>query len=178
MKAVLSMGWPLILMRVGPADVPHAPRVLPLLLLLNLGLSAVIQQFADSGLDRPVLTLSAIALAAEALWVRVLLARRDAVNRWTQTFTALVLVDTFIAVMAAPVSLLLMQGGDSLAPVIVLFQMLAAIWSLAVRGRIYGSALEVSGARSILLALAPLFLAMLLALPLLPELVPATPAAG
>ena len=82
MKAVLSMGWQLICFRAGPDALPYAPRLLLPLLALNLLLSFALQSLAGDGMDKPVVTLSAMAMGAEAVWLAFLLHRRDWINRW------------------------------------------------------------------------------------------------
>ena len=94
MKAFLSTGWSLITFRAGPDALPYAPRMILPLVVLNLALGFVIQAVAGSGMDKPVVQLSAMALAAEALWLWLLLRRRGWDNRWVQGFSALVLIDT------------------------------------------------------------------------------------
>lgn len=178
MKAVLSMGWALVSFRSGPEALPYAPqRVLPLV-LVNLLLSALIQMVSESEMARPVVQLSALALAAEALWLWLLLRRRDQLNRWVQSYSALVLIDTFITALAAPLSLLLLRGGEALVPVAAVVQVVMTLWSLSVRGFIYQNTMTVSRWRGVLMALAPLFITMLVSLPLFPELLPAPPAQG
>lgn len=178
MKAVLSMGWPLILFRAGAEALPYAPRAVLPLLVLNLLVSAGIQQLADPGLEKPVLSLSALALVAEAAWLGLILRRAAVIHRWVQAFTALVLIDTFIALLAALPTVLLLQAGEAFLPVTMGLQTVMALWSLSVRGRVYAETLAVPRWRGVLMALAPLFLTMLLALPLLPDLLPAAPAAA
>lgn len=178
MKAVLSMGWQLISFRAGPAALPYAPRMLLPLVVINLVLSFLLQQLADSGMNRPVLQLSAMALAADAGWVWLLLRRRGWDSRWMQTFMALVLVDTLITLLAAPISLLLLGAGDALVGVLMLLQLVMTLWSLSARGFVYQEALEIPRWRGVLLALVPLFAVMVLTLVLFPELLPAAATAS
>lgn len=172
MKAVLSMGWQLICFRAGPAALPYAPRLLLPLVVINLALSFLVQHLADSGTDRPVLQLSLMVLVAEAGWVWLLLQRRGWESRWVQTFMGLVLVDTLITLLAAPLSLLLLGAGDSLLAVLMLLQLVMAVWSLSARGFVYQEALEIPRWRGVLLAMAPLFAVMVLSLMLFPDLLP------
>lgn len=172
MKAVLSMAWQLVSFRAGPSALPYQHRLVLPLVILNLLLSFAVQQLADSGMDKPVLQLSALALAAEAAWVWLLLRRRDWSNRWTQTFSALVVIDTFITLLATPIALLLMLG-DSLNSVVIVLQLIMTLWSLSARGFVYQESLEVPRWQGILLALAPLFATMVLTLMLFPDLFPA-----
>lgn len=175
MKAVLSMGWALVSFRAGPEALPYSPqRVLPLV-LFNLALSAAIQLVSESNMARPVVQLSALALAAEAVWLWWLLRRRGQGNRWVQSYSALVLIDTVITALAAPLSLLLLQGGEAMVPVAAMAQVAMTLWSLSVRGFIYQKTMDVPRWRGVLLALTPLFITMLLTLPLFPELLPTVP---
>ncbi len=175
MKAVLSMGWQLICFRAGPSALPYQPRLILPLVIINLVVSFLIQQLADSGMDRPVLQLSVMALAAEAAWLWLLLRRRDWSNRWVQSYTGLVLIDTMITVLAAPVALLL-AAGQSLIGLVFVLQIVMTLWSLTARAFVYQESLEVPRWQGVLLALAPLFAVMVLTLMLFPDLLP-SPAA-
>lgn len=175
MKAVLSMGWSLITFRAGPEALPYLPRLVLPLLMFNLAISLVVQSLAGGDSEQPVLQLSAMALVAEAVWVWWLLQRRGWQNRWVQTYSALVLIDSLITLLAAPLSLLLMQGGSALTGLVAVVQIVMTLWSLSVRGFIYQQAMDVSRWRGILLALTPLFMVMLLTIQFFPELLPTPP---
>lgn len=172
MNAVLSMGWSLLTFRAGPDALPFAPRLIIPLVALNLVISFAIQSLAGSGMDKPVLQLSAMALAAEAFWLIFCLQRRGWRNRWTQSFTALVLIDTWISALAFPIALISIQGGDVLLGVAAILQIAMTLWSLNVRGFIYAQTLAISRLRGILQALVPLLLVMVVAVSLFPDLVP------
>ncbi|PQA50062.1 hypothetical protein [Amnimonas aquatica] len=174
MKAFLSTGWSLITFRAGPDALPYAPRMILPLVVLNLALGFVIQAVAGSGMDKPVVQLSAMALAAEALWLWLLLRRRGWDNRWVQGFSALVLIDTFITALAAPIALLA-GAGEALLAVGAVAQIVMTLWSLTVRGAIYQHTLEIERWKGVLLALTPLFAVMVLTILLFPELLPAPP---
>lgn len=175
MNAFLSMAWRLVSFRTGPECLPYQPRWLPVLLVLNLLLTALVQQFTDDGMGRPVLLVSALSLAIEAFWLAFLLQRRGWRNRWIQTYSSLVLVDMVITALAAPLVLAVRQGGDSLIGLIVVLQFVMSLWSISVRGFIYQHSYECGRWRGILLAMVPLFLVMLLTLQLFPELLPTPP---
>ena len=172
MKAVLSMGWPLLTFRVGPEALPYAPRLILPLVLLNLALSFGMQTLAGSEMDKPVLQLSAMALAAEALWLAFCLQRRGWQNRWVQSFSALVLIDTWISALAVPVALIVMQGGDVLLGAAAILQIAMTLWSLNVRGHVYAQTLAVSRLRGILQAMVPILLVMVVAVALFPDMLP------
>ncbi|MEK6789956.1 MAG: hypothetical protein AABY68_13525 [Pseudomonadota bacterium] len=175
MKAVLSMGWQLICFRAGPDALPYAPRLLLPLLALNLLLSFALQSLAGEGMDKPVVALSAMAMGAEAVWLAFLLHRRDWINRWVQSFMALVLVDTLITLMAAPPAMLLVQGGGVFITIAALLQVVMTLWSISARGFVYQSTLGIPRWRGVLLALVPLFIVMLLTLQFFPDLIPTAP---
>lgn len=175
MNAFLSMAWRLVSFRAGPESLPYQPRMVPVLLLFNLLLSVAVQQLADADKVQSVLLLSALSLAVEAFWLAFLLLRRGWRNRWVQTYSALVLVDMVITVLAAPMVLAVRQAGDALLVVAVLVQFVMSLWSIAARGAIYQRCLECGRWRGLLLALAPLFLTMLITLQLFPGLLPALP---
>ncbi len=171
MKAVLSMGWQVLLFRARPEDIPYAPRLIWPLLIFNIGLSLLIQQMSDSGMDKPILQLAVLSLVVEAAWVYGMLARRGWQMRWVQTFTGLVLVDTAITLMAAPLTLMV-NADMALLPLVMLVQIVLAFWSLWARAYIYQHALEVSRGRGLLLAFAPLLIVMVLALQFFPDILP------
>lgn len=174
MKAILSMGWQLICFRAGPEALPYAPRLILPLVILNLLLGVVLQQLAGSGFDKPVLQLSAMALAAEAGWLWLLLQRRGWQNRWVQAYTGMVLIDTLITAIASPLVFLQAQGGAFTGLAVVL-QIVMTLWSLSARAFVYQQALDVSRFKGFFLALAPLFAVMALAAMLFPDLLPPPP---
>ena len=88
---------------------------------------------------------------------------------------ALVLVDTLITLMAAPLALLLAQGGGMLLTLAAIVQVVMTLWSLSARGFVYQQTLDIPRWKGILLALVPLFMVMLLTLQFFPELIPAPP---
>jgi hypothetical protein len=176
MKAVLSMGWQVICFRSGPDALPYAPRLLLPLVALNLLISWVLQTLGgDGNTDKPIVALSAMAMGAEALWLAFLLQRREWINRWVQSFMALVLVDTLITLMAAPLALLLAQGGGVFITLAAMVQVVMTLWSLSARGFVYQHSLDIPRWKGVLLALVPLFIVMLLTLQFFPELIPAPP---
>ncbi|WP_156873882.1 hypothetical protein [Perlucidibaca piscinae] len=174
MKAILSMGWQLICFRAGPEALPYAPRLILPLVILNLLLGVALQQLAGSGFDKPVLQLSAMALAAEAGWLWLLLQRRGWHNRWVQAYAGMVLIDTLITLIASPLVLLQAQGG-AFTGVAVVLQIVMTLWSLSARAFVYQQALDVSRFKGFFLALAPLFAVMALAAMLFPDLLPPPP---
>jgi hypothetical protein len=176
MKAFLSMGWALLTFRAGPDALPYAPRLIVPLLLLNLAISFGIQSIADSGMEKPVLQLSAMALAAEAFWLAFCLQRRGWINRWSQSFMALVLVDTWISALALPIALITVQGNDALLGIAAILQIAMTLWSLNVRGFVYAQTLGISRLRGIFQAMVPILLVMVVALTLFPEILPKPPA--
>lgn len=175
MKAVLSMGWQLICFRVGPSGLPYQPRLILPLLLANLALSLLVQQIGGGSMERPVLQISAIGLAAEGAWLWWLVRSRDLGNRWVQGYTGLVLVDTLITLLAAPASLLLL-AGDGLLGLLFVLQLVMTLWSLSARGFVYQETLDIPRWRGVLLALVPMFAVIILTIMLFPELLPAQPA--
>ena len=172
MKAVLTMSWSLLTFRAGPDALPYAPRLIVPLLLLNLALSYGVQSIADSGMDKPVLQLSAMALAAEAFWLMFCLQRRGWRNRWTQSFMALVLIDTGISALAVPIAFITLQSGDVLLGVAAVLQIAMTLWSLNVRGFVYAQTLAVSRLRGILQAMVPILLVMVAAVAFFPDILP------
>lgn len=175
MKSVLSMGWQLICFRVGPEALPYRPNLVLPLILLNLAISLGLQELSHSGMDRPVLQLSLMALMAEALWLWLWLRRRGWQARWVQGYTGLVLVDTLITILAAPLVVLLIGGGQPWLNIAAALQIVLTFWSLSARSFVYQHTLEISRWRGLLMALAPLFMVMALTLAFFPELVPMPP---
>lgn len=176
MKSVLSMGWQIICFRAGPDALPYVPRLLLPLVAINLLLSFALQTLGgESNADKPIVALSAMAVGAEALWLGFLLQQRQWSSRWVQSFMALVLVDTLITLMAAPLALLLAQGGGMLLTLAAIVQVVMTLWSLSARGFVYQQTLDIPRWKGILLALVPLFMVMLLTLQFFPELIPAPP---
>ncbi|MDP1541415.1 MAG: hypothetical protein U0998_12500 [Moraxellaceae bacterium] len=171
MKAVLSMGWQVMLFRARPDDIPYAPKLIWPLVFINVALSLMIQQVSDPGMDKPILQLALMSLAVEAVWVYFMLSRRQWQVRWVQTFTGLVIIDTVITLMASPLTFLL-NANEALLPLVMLIQIVLAFWSLWARGYIYQHALEISRGRGLLFAFVPLMIVMILALQFFPEILP------
>lgn len=171
MKAVLSMAWPVLTFRAGPEDLPYAPRALPLLVIFNLLVSYTAQQLNESAQAQPVLQLSMMALMCEAAWLSFCLRQRQWLNRWVQSMSALVLVDTAISLLALPLAGLLALGGWATSLVVVL-QLVLTLWSINARGAIYMHALSVARWRGILLGLVPMLMVILITLTLFPQWLP------
>ena len=171
MKAVLSMGWQVMLFRARPEDIPYAPKFIWPLVLFNVALSLMIQQVSDPGMEKPILQLALRSLSVEAAWVYLLLSRRQWQMRWVQTFTGLVLIDTIITLMASPLTFLL-NANELLLPAVMLIQVVLAFWSLWARGYIYQHSLEISRGKGLLFAFVPLIIVMILALQFFPDILP------
>lgn len=171
MKSVLSMGWQLLLFRARPEDIPFQPRLVWLLVAINVGLSLLIQQISEDAAGKPVLQLAVMGLVVEAAWLFLLLQRRRWQARFVQGYMSLVLVDIFITLLAAPLALLL-RAGDSVLPIVVVTQIVLAFWSLWARGYVYQHTLETGRGMGLLLAFAPLLIVMMLTLQFFPDILP------
>lgn len=173
MKALFSMAWPLLSFRAGPEDLPYAPRLLGVLLMLNLAVSFLAMQLSESSQQQPVLQLSALALLCEAAWLSFCLRQRQWLNRWMQSFSALVLIDISISLLALPLAGLAMLGEFAVTVVMVL-QVVLTVWSINARGAIYGRALQIPRWRGIFLGLVPMIMVVLITLWLFPQWLPMT----
>jgi hypothetical protein len=171
MKALWSLFWSVCQMRRGPEDMPYAPGLLLLALLLNVLLGLGIQALTEpvSVLVALGIALLAVSLDAVALWL--LLAFKQHELRYVQGLTTIYGVDFLIGLLALPLVALGTVAGDTpLLAVVVVGQMLLVGWNLGVRGFVYHRMLEIGIFQANMLSLTLFLLHIFLAAKLFPEL--------
>ncbi|MFZ5561968.1 MAG: hypothetical protein ACOY41_10685 [Pseudomonadota bacterium] len=175
MKALWTLFWSVCQMRRGPEDMPHAPGLLALALLLNLLLGLGIQWLSEP-VSLPValgIALLAAGLDAVALWL--LLRFKHFELRYVQGLTTIYGVDFIIGLLALP----LVALGGALGPspwlgAVVVGQMLLVGWNLGVRGFVYHRLLAIGLFQANMLSLTLFLLHIFLAAKLFPELLTAS----
>ncbi len=152
----------IMLLRAGPQDLPAAPGVLQLAIVLYM-LSAIGKLL----LINPALAAFAQALlSVVVLWayLRVILNARKIPERFNQTFSALLLTSAVIGVfMLGPLSALtpmllqIAEGGDMQTvevPAMAAYAWLGlSLWGLTLAGHIFRHALNTSLGVGVLVAL-------------------------
>ncbi len=152
----------LMLLRAGPQDLPAAPGVLQIAVVLYL-----LGTIGKLLLINPFLAAFAQALLSiVVLWayLRVILNARKIPERFTQTFSALLLTSALIGIfMLGPLSALtpmllqIAEGGDIEnleVPAMAAYAWLGlSIWGLTLAGHIFRHALDTSLGIGIMVAL-------------------------
>ena len=169
MKPLFSLFWQICLFRRGPQDVPYAPGLLALLVILVLVLDAasipLLSAFAIPSDDprapeppSPLVQLAAqvLMLGGWLLAIRIILQFKRLNGRFVQTATAALGTDLitslpqllfYVVVVANPVQSPLV--GLSQLALLILY-----IWDMLIKGQIYSQAMNISRIQGNLLSLA------------------------
>lgn len=166
LKPLFALFWQICIFRRGPHDVPYAPALTGLLLVLVAGLGALsiwLLAGVDSPRpdDKPVapFTQMLVQWLALAIWlglVFVLLRFKGLGNRYLQTITAALGTDIIMALpQFASFTILATQAPESTLAAIGQFTLLFAyVWDMLIKGHIYAGALNISRLQGNLLSLA------------------------
>ncbi len=155
MIPLVSLFWRLATFRIGPADVPGASALLPVMVLLFVAINTALR-YGLSWFEGPAALGSSLCiLAAWWLLLYVLLAFKNVRTRFTQTFVALLGVDTVITLLnMVPGLLALVVTPDS--PITSLLRMAMVVlfvWDILAKGAIYREALALGPVQANLLAM-------------------------
>lgn len=173
MAALWELFWQLVRLRRGPEDMPYAPGLLVLVILLDTLLGIGGQLLAAPDKLRIAIGLAAVALAGEVLVLYALLRFKALEARFVQALTAIVGASLVLSVLALPFTLA-SRWVEEKSPVIgliVVAQMLIVGWNLALRGFIYHRALNVGLLQGNMLSLALFMLTVFTSVQLFPELI-------
>ncbi len=167
MDVLLRHFTSLLLLRLGPRDMPASVPLLGLLLMTNLLVHTLLGLEVFPGVWH-ALAAELIDLGLGAALLFAALQVRGHPERWQQTYIALLGMGAVFGVAALGYRLLALLPG--LAPLVVLFDLIELFWSLLVMGHILRQALAIPMLLGILIAVAyTMFLLGLLTQLLLPE---------
>ena len=155
MRSIFVLFWRLTTFRLGPAEVPAAPALLPVLciafLAVNMGVRMALFMY---GLGA-ALASSAVILGVWAVMIYALLAFKNVRERFLQTFVALLGVDcvlTLLNVLPGGLSLFV-TVDDPLEDILRLLVIVLFVWDMLAKGAIYREALNVGPMQANLLAM-------------------------
>ncbi len=167
MNAWFEVAGGLLVFRRGPSDLPHAPRVLAVLVLLCVVLRYVAGSLQQGPTDDLVVAMSATVV--ELLLLQAIVHASGKSARFVQTASALLVVhlagQALITLLIAPVAPLGPNPAEWRPEQSVMAAMSfpIAIWSIALSARILRDALECGLGRAVLLVLALSFTTLILA---------------
>ena len=172
MKALLQLFWQILCFKRGPEDVPYAPNLLWLLLIINLTISITAQSIGRPNQFNIAVTLPIIALGVESLCIFSLLHLKKLSNRFTQSLIAILGVDSFLSLATIPLLILGFQliGQTPLLKFLGLLEVILLGWSIAIRAFIYHRALNIGLLLGNLMALMILLLTLSINVKVFPEL--------
>jgi len=147
----------IVSLRAGPQILPASQPLLLVLLGLDLLLSVAVLA-TGHGVGAALLTVAS-SLGLGLLFCHLALQLRGLGNRFLQTATALIGSDLVITLVAAPLSLVVLQqldslGSEQLAPELVLGLLTVTAWLLAVVGGIFRHALDLPWPAALAVSLA------------------------
>lgn len=171
MTELMRFFWQLVLLRRLPQDLPSSAFLLHALLLLNVGLSFVLGM---PQIENPLLLLGIslfeLALSASLLYFGLLL--RGTPKRWLQSYSALLGVGAFFALLLLIVRALetitAVTGLSELASLLVFF------WVIAAMAHVLRHSLEIPLAAAIVIV----FLYTMLVVGLTSQWLPMQPTVG
>jgi hypothetical protein len=145
------------LLRRGPQDVPHSPRLLVAVCAANLLLQLAIVSVL--GIEGDALGAGLIGLAFNLAVLYALLSLRSVRERFVQTATSLIACAVLFAILSLPV--VLMSGGkpptaETISPAQALLGLLAlplVVWKLVVDAHILRHGLNLPFFAGLLIAL-------------------------
>jgi hypothetical protein len=130
----------IVVLRLGPQDLPAGSSPLTVAMLLYLLVTAVAMSVGQPP-QQPVLVL-ALAMALPLLLARIVLTLRRLPQRWPQTVTALFGTSAVLTAISLPLAAV---GGNGDPPLFTAMASLVVfVWSFAVNAHIWRHALNVS----------------------------------
>jgi len=170
MPPAISLFWNLCLFRTGPEQVPYSPRLAGWVLALwaMVALPLVLSVPGLTGTRAPL--FMAATVGTEFIAVALLLGWRNLGSRLLQTMTALLGADLLLNLLSWPLVLPFAGERTPEAVFAAFAQLLLFGWSIAVKGHILRSALELPRFTAYLLAVTLALLTMALVGTLFPDL--------
>ncbi|NDY95565.1 hypothetical protein [Wenzhouxiangella limi] len=148
MSILFSRLIQILLLRLGPQDLPPGPSVLLATLTLYLVTASLSISLGDGAGSPTLLLLLATGLPMLLVWIVLRLKSR--VSRWEQTLSALYGTSALLSLLSLPLNL---QVGAEPAPPIVLLSLVIFLWSFAVDAHIWRHALDTSFAAGLAVAM-------------------------
>ncbi|HEX4937246.1 MAG TPA: hypothetical protein VFX11_01115, partial [Candidatus Kapabacteria bacterium] len=167
--------WDICRLRRGPEDVPYSVQLLVLLVLLDFLVGVGGQLLAQPERLHIALSLTALALAMDAVALWGLLAFKHLKARWVQSLATVVGIDLLLSLVALPLTLLshVVEPKSFMIGIIVVSQMLLVGWNIGLRGFVLHRALNIGMLQGNMLSLALFMLNVAVSVQIFPELVPA-----
>lgn len=163
LKPLFTLFWQICRFRSGPEDVPYAPALLGLMLVLvlTLGLSSIplLSAYDDPAKAVPAAQQVIALLFSVSSWMVILYALLRFMNhgaRYVQTMTAALGTDLIFGVPQVVLYWLLLSSPAQSALAMLAQSVLLAvyIWDMLVKGAIYSRALGIGRLQGNLLSLA------------------------
>lgn len=163
MKSLFTLYWQICCFRRGPQDVPFAPALLglTLVLVLTLGLSSIplLSAYDEAEKAVPAAQQVIALLFSVSTWMVILFALLRFMNhseRYVQTMTAALGTDLIFGIPQVLLYwLMLTQAPDSALALLAQTVLLGVyIWDMLVKGAIYSQALGIGRLQGNLLSLA------------------------
>lgn len=155
MLALFSMFWRLTTFRIGPADVPASPALLPTLIFLFLVVNIGVRVWLSSFGFPTAFASSALILVLWLVAVYGLLSFKSVRERFLQTSVALLGVDTLITLLnVIPGGLSFLVAPDApINDLLRIMVMVLFVWDMLAKGAIYREALNLGPMQGNLLAM-------------------------
>jgi len=139
----------IVMLRLGPQDLPAGNSPLIVAMLLYLLVTTVAMSVGQSP-EQPVLVL-VLAMALPLLLTRIVLTLRQLPQRWPQTVTALFGTSAILTAISLPLAAT--GGGEGEPPLFTALASLAVfVWSFAVDAHIWRHALNTTYAAGLAVA--------------------------
>jgi len=163
LKPLFALFWQICRFRSGPADVPYAPALLGLMLVLvlTLGLSSIplLSAYDDPTKAVPPAQQVISMLFSVSAWMAILYGLLRFMNqgaRYVQTMTAALGTDLIFGLPQVALYWLLLTApeGSSVGLLAQTVLLVVYIWDMLVKGAIYSQALNIGRLQGNLLSLA------------------------
>lgn len=170
LKPLFALFWQLCRFQKGPQDVPYSPVLLVLLVLAEMALALSAMWWLQNRYLAEQALGMLVATGAWFVMVWGLLRFKGFGARYIQVMTACLGTDLVISVIVLPLQVFMVtqkpEGG--LAAVMLMALMLAFVWDILVKGRIYRAALGLGRLQANLLSISIWILVLLLSDSFLP----------
>lgn len=155
MKPLFALFWQLCLFRKGPQDVPYAPVLLVVLVLVELVLgAAIIMSLEPLYMSQQLLGVT-VALGAWLAIVWGLLRFKGMESRYVQAMTACLGTDLLLSFIILPLQVYIVTSASDAAfgTVARLALLVVLIWDILVKGRIYAASMQLGRLQGNLLSI-------------------------
>ncbi|MCK5792511.1 MULTISPECIES: hypothetical protein [unclassified Ketobacter] len=174
MKPLFVLFWQLCRFQKGPQDVPYSQVLLLLLLVAELALGmATILLLEPLNMGQQMLGLL-MAMGAWLLLVWALLAFKGLTARYVQTMSACLGTDLLLSCIILPLQVYIVgQGLEPESGTLARLALLVAlIWDILIKGRIYGASMQLGRLQANLLSITIWVIVLLLSNAFMPAPMP------